>query len=185
MHSQSPGQWGSFVTDFAVIQTRFETVALETMVQVLTVHGGMPHADACRVARRSQGILWDQFTEAEAKAVWEELTRQDYGVRVVLSDELPDLSEHRTIRWFEIDKQQFRIPDGIRGETIPMDWTSVFVINVGQIAEVKEKLVRDNKRPSNLFEKSAALYSNEGPQYRKQSKLIDVVDVIGVDQSRV
>jgi hypothetical protein len=173
------------VTDFAVVQTRFETIALEVMVQVLTEHGGMPNADACRVARRSKGILGEQFTEVEAKAVWNELTRQGYGVRVVPGDQLPNLSDPCTIRWFEIDKEQFRMPDGIHGETMPMDWTSIFTISVGQIAEVKAELVREKKRPSNVFEKSAALYSNEGPRYRKRSKLIDVVDVIGVDQSRV
>ena len=87
----------SFVNDFAVIQTRFETIALETMVDVLTVCGGMPHADARRVVRRSKGILGDRFTQKQAHAVWKELTRQAFGVRVVASDVLPELPEPRTI----------------------------------------------------------------------------------------
>ena len=171
------------MTQFAVIQTLFERLPMETLIDVLIEQGGMTHADACRVSRRSHGILGEEFEEEQAEAVCKELTRKDFGVRVVPGDELPALPEPRIIRWFELDKETFRIPDGIRGETIAMDWTSVFVINVGQVADVKKKLMGDRRGPANLFEKNAAFFSDDGPKYREQGKLVEVVDVIGLDET--
>lgn len=131
------------MSNYAVIQTRFEPIEMDVLVSVLTQTGGIAHADASRVARRTRGILWEHFGKEQANAVCDQLTKRDIGVRVVPSAELPDLPDPRTIRWFELDPTEFRIPDGIRGETVPMEWSSVFVINVGQIADLKKKMVKD------------------------------------------
>ncbi|MCA9135264.1 MAG: hypothetical protein KDB00_00860 [Planctomycetales bacterium] len=185
-HSSSTYEFDSetqVVTQFAVIQTRFETIELETLVGVLTRQGHITHADARRVARRSRGILWENFGKEQANTVCKQLTELGYGVRVIPSAELPDLPEPRIIRWFELKETHLNIPDGIRGETVPMEWMSIFVISVGQIANLKKKMVKDRSRLVSSFDKAAFLTVSEPPTYRVQGNLVDVVDIVGLDQT--
>ena len=93
------------MTDFAVIQTRFETIPEQELVAVMTGPGGMTHPDATQSIRRHRGILWDRFSEPQAVAVCQSLTDSSYSVSIVQSDELPKLDDPRTVRWFEIDEK--------------------------------------------------------------------------------
>ena len=165
---------------FAVIQSRFEQIPSEKLVEVLIEVGGMPHADAMRALRLTRGILGESFTRKQAEAIWKELDQSGFGVRVLAADELPALGEPRTIRWFELDQDELRIPVGIHGDTIPIPWPSVFVISCGRIADMKKELVSDWQFPTSYASESAESV-DVGPRYKKRGKLVDVCDIIAVD----
>ncbi len=168
---------------FAVIQTRFEVLPHDTLVHVLTRQGGLTHPDATQAVRRNQGIVWERFDREHADAVAEELTRLEYGVRVVESDDIPDLQEPRTIRWFELDAEEIRIPKGIRGDTVPIAWPKVLVLTLGQIAEVSKRLVREVPSITSSASPTASIAHDNQPHYAKHSTLVDVLDLIGVDET--
>ena len=164
---------------FAVVQSRFETIPDEALIEVLIQCAGLTHADARRAMRRNHGILGDSFSRDQANAVQKKLTRLGFQVRVVLTDELPVLPEPRTIRWFEIDEEEMRIPEGIRGDTVPMPWKSVFVISIGQLVEVKQELVASRKSLTHFDDDD---FSGLTPKYASKGKLVEVLDIIGIDE---
>jgi hypothetical protein len=171
------------VPHFAVIQTRFEPLPHDTLVHVLTRRGGLTHPDATQAVRRNQGIIWEHFDREHADAVAEELSRLEYGVQVVESDDIPDLQEPRTVRWFELDDEAIRIPKGIRGDTVPIAWPKVLVVSLGQIAEVTRRTVRDVPSITSSASPTAAIAHDNQPHYVKRSALVDVLDLIGVDET--
>lgn len=170
------------MTEFAVIQTRFEKLPQDLLVTVLTGPGGLTHPDATQAVRRNQGILWEHFDRNHAEAVAGELTRQGYAVRIVESDEIPELQEPRSVRWFELDENEIRIPKGIRGDTVPIAWSRLFVISLGQIAEVTKKEVPNRPAISSSSPTTAAIAHDTHPRYAKRSALVDVLDLIGIDE---
>lgn len=171
------------MTDFAVIQTRFETLPRPVLVQVLTTQGGLTHPDATQAIRRNQGILWEHFDREHADAVAAALTGLGYGVLVVESDSIPDLQEPRTVRWFELDDEQIRIPQGIRGDTVPIPWPKVLVLSLGQIAEVSKRATSDLPATSTSSSATGAIARDNHTHYTKHSTLVDVLDLIGIDET--
>ena len=138
----------------------------------------MAHADASRLVRMTRGILGERFSRSQADAIARTLVEQRFKVRVIASDRLPKRREPRTIRWFEIDRKQMHIPEGIRGETIPLDWSSVFVVSAGQISEVETELVESYQA---TFDDDRGGISENPATYRNRARLADVLDVIGID----
>ena len=171
------------MTEFSVIQTRFEPLPHDVLVAVLTKQGGMTHPDATQAVRRNQGIIWEHFDRQHADAVCAELTALGYGAGVIESDDIPELQEPRNIRWFELDDEQIRIPQGIRGDTVPIDWHRLFVISLGQIAEVTKKPVPERPSISSSANPTAAIAHDTHPRYTKRSSFVDVLDLIGIDES--
>lgn len=164
----------------AVIQTRFETVDPATLRDVLVTFGGATRTDAGQTARRARGILGERFTPDQARAVVAELTRHDYGVQVVPAESLPKLSAPRLVRWCEFTDQEFRVPDGYRGDVAAVTWSCVFVVSAGQIAELKTETTPHFPARTTVSQHTHAVHY-EPAVYRKESRYVHIVDVIGVD----
>ena len=171
------------MTDFAVIQTRFETIPEDVLISAMTGPGEMTHPDATQSIRRHRGILWDRFAEPQATAVCQALTKEGYSVACVESDDLPRLDEPRIVRWFEFDENEIRIPQGIRGQTVPIPWESLLVLSLGRVAEVSKHQLpsRPNVIASSATSAAMSIAHDVQPRYGKRSKLIEVLDLIGLD----
>ena len=80
-------------------------------------------------------------------------------------------------------KNEIRIPHGIRGETVPMPWTSVLVLSLGRVAEVSKHQLpgQPNVIASSATSSAMSIAHDVHPRYGKRSKLIEVLDLIGLD----
>ncbi|MCD0459283.1 hypothetical protein [Roseiconus lacunae] len=172
------------MSEFAVVQTRFETIPAELLADVLTKQGAMTHPDAMVAIRRHQGILWDHFDRPQAEAVQTTLAEQGYGVKLVRTDAIPKLGEPRNIRWFELDDEELRIPVGIHGETISVPWHNLFVISLNRVAEVTRREVSERTQMSSSSTSGLSIARDTHPRYQKRSKLIDVLDLICLDKDK-
>ncbi|MCC9600747.1 hypothetical protein LOC67_09240 [Stieleria sp. JC731] len=170
------------MSEYAVVQTRFETIPAETLASILTGQGAMTHPDAMLAMRRHQGIVWEHFDRSRAESVQQALSDQGYAVDIVESDDLPMLGEPRQIRWFELDSAELRIPIGIHGDTNSVPWENVLVISLNQIAEVTKRPVSENPRMTSTSTSGLAISRDTNPKYQKRSKLIDVLDLICTDK---
>jgi hypothetical protein len=170
------------LTEYAVIQDRFERIDQETLKSVFVEHGGFIHADASRFARTSHGIVWDRFDESHARSVADALNRMDHAASVVAVDDIPKLPQPRTIRWFEIGEDGLRIPHGIHGETDCLPWPKIEVLSAGKVAALEVSPTADQQSAATYHEDELRSYNADHLNYEKHSKLVDVLDCIGIDE---
>ena len=167
---------------YTVVQTRFEHIPIDVLREAFVAYGVMPRADVSRAVRTARGLLIEQCDRNVADGIQRFLADRDFGVRTVESEDIPHLPEPRTIRWLEIDKEEFRIPEGIHGQTIPMSWKSVFVLAIAQIAVADVTHRIDDPTPIQPIEESP-VDQHEHPRYQRHSDLVDVLEVIGIDRN--
>ena len=165
------------MTEYAIVQERFEQIDPEVLRQVMVDHGGLNRIDATRLARKAQGVLWERFTMRQAQQVATELNHHDYRVRPVPAKDLVKLDKPRTVRRLEFFEDHFDIPwDLHRSVSIP--WLNVFVISA---AETRELVEKRRERPSRGTGRPTgeAAYVTE-TEIERSSKRISVTDIVAL-----
>ncbi len=162
------------MTQYAVVQDKFETIPFEQLKDILIEHGGMVLADATRAARKTRGILTERLTIQQAAGVCHALQQFNYSVRALPTDKLPMLKKARQARWLEFHDDHLALPRGTTGVVEQVLWPNVFVINAGQVAEtkVRDKYVFD----SDTTEPALAAES----ETQKYSEYIHVAELIAL-----
>jgi len=154
---------------YAVVQTQFEPIPPPILQSVLEHQGELLPLDARSVANRRKGILYDQFTAAQAEAVASALNGANFHVRVMPTAELPAVPKMNILPWLMFSSAGMAFPFGLDQALKVVEWPSVFLINSSLIHLREERQVR--RIASN--EPDGAIYETE-----VVSKPTPVTDVI-------
>ena len=164
------------MTNYAVVQARFEKIDAEHLQSVLSEHGGLTRPDASRVANRVEGILWERFDRETAERVVAALADYGYKTRAIPVDTLPSLEKPRTIRWLQMTERGMEVPWTLDQETVFVPWTNLFVISAGEIGKHTSQVVTRRKLVHAEYEHPLE------ERVESRARLERVVDVIAVDE---
>ena len=168
---------------FAVIQTRFERIPADHLVDAFVSHGGMPHPDAARAAHRDRGILGGLFTEPQANAVAAHLRSLGHKVSAVPAESIGDLGKPRVIRWCEIEDAGLKIPSGKKNEVESIDWQSVMAINAGPVAEFESLASTEYLQSEISAVGPAKTLDQDAPAKTPRSHYLYVIDLIAAQDA--
>ena len=124
---------------FAVVQSRFETIDPELLAETITANTRWPRADVQRLARKTHGILGTTFSEVEARGICRALEQAGFLARVVPAAKLMKLPRARSIAWLDVSDAALGVPlDAFQESATPVAWNAVFVIHAATIATLNE-----------------------------------------------
>lgn len=164
---------------FAVVQTKFETIEPEALSAVLQAHVRWPRADIQRLARKSRGILGTTFTDAEARGVCQALTQAGHPVRALETAKLLQLPRPRSVGWLDVAESALGAPLGDKHEAAAIiPWSSVFVIHATTMATEPEQV---NPFDGGLVERNGARQAVQ----ESIAELQPTLGLVGVAQTGV
>lgn len=134
----------------ALVQTRFENIEPDVLVQVLSRLTLLPRAEVLRIARKQRGILHEHLTTQVAAKLAMELNTLNIGATSVPAHELPELSKPRTALWIEPDEAGFGVPLDHLQVLERINWLSVFAIHAELLTDPQAKTDKISQRFPNV-----------------------------------
>lgn len=166
---------------YALVQESLAEIDPQVLQDALIEHGKMALADASRAARKNRGILTEHLTLQQAAAVCGALKQRGFEVRAVPTEKLPPKLKPRLTRWLEIEHDALLLPMRTTGPVARVPWQNVFVVNAGQVAELKEEERLETK--TRMTWRNGAVVTDFEFESDKISEMVHVTEIIATAES--